>query len=106
MAMDPSKEAELRVEELRAQIARANEAYHVLDAPEIPDADYDQMVRELQKLEEQFPDLRSEDSPTQTVGAPASALFTPVVHSVRMMSLDNAMNMDELEAWGKRMERV
>jgi DNA ligase (NAD+) len=104
--MDPSKEAELRVEELRAQIARANNAYHVLDAPEIPDADYDQMVRELQQLEEQFPDLRTEDSPTQTVGAPASALFTPVVHAVRMTSLDNAMNLEELEAWGKRLERV
>ena len=104
--MDPSKEAELRVEELRAQIARANEAYHVLDAPEIPDAEYDLMVRELQQLEEQFPDLRSEDSPTQTVGAAPSALFTPVVHSTRMTSLDNAMNLEELEAWGKRMERV
>ena len=74
--------------------------------PEIPDADYDQMVRELAALEEQYPDLRTEDSPTQTVGAPASALFTPVVHTVRMMSLDNAMNIEELEAWGKRMERV
>ncbi|HVV37032.1 MAG TPA: NAD-dependent DNA ligase LigA [Acidimicrobiales bacterium] len=106
MAMDPSKEAELRVEELRAQIARANTAYHVLDAPEIPDAEYDLLVRELQQLEEQFPDLRTEDSPTQTIGAPASALFTPVVHSTRMTSLDNAMNLEELEAWGKRLERV
>ena len=106
MASEPSKDAELRVEELRAQIARANNAYHVLDAPEIPDADYDRMVRELQRLEEQFPDLRTEDSPTQTVGAPASALFTPVVHAQRMMSLDNAMNLEELEAWGKRLGRA
>jgi DNA ligase (NAD+) len=103
---EPSQDAADRADALRAQIARANEAYHVLDAPEIPDADYDQMVRELAALEEQYPDLRTEDSPTQTVGAPPSALFTPVVHAVRMMSLDNAMNMEELEAWGKRMERV
>ncbi|MEY2425873.1 MAG: ligase [Actinomycetota bacterium] len=106
MAIEPSEIAANRVEELRAQIARANHAYHVEDAPEIPDADYDQMVRELAALEEQYPDLRTEDSPTQTVGAAPSALFTPVVHTVRMMSLDNAMNMEELEAWGKRMERV
>ena len=103
---EPSKDAADRAEELRAQIARANHAYHVLDAPEIPDADYDLMVRELAALEQQYPDLRSEDSPTQTVGAPASALFTPVVHAVRMMSLDNAMNFEELEAWGKRIERI
>src|SRR5262245_10761529 len=106
MATEPSKDAADRVEELRAQIARANNAYHVLDAPEIPDAEYDLLVRELGQIEEQYPDLRTDDSPTQTIGAPASALFTPVVHSVRMMSLDNAMNLEELEAWGKRMERV
>ncbi len=98
-------EAEARAAELAALIVAANHAYHELDAPEIPDADYDIAVRELAALEEQFPSLRTDTSPTQLVGAPASALFSPVVHSVRMMSLDNAMNIEELVAWGKRMER-
>ncbi|MBA2608210.1 MAG: NAD-dependent DNA ligase LigA [Actinobacteria bacterium] len=99
------KEAVDRAAELTALIVAANHAYHELDAPEIPDADYDLAVRELAQLEEQYPELKSESSPTQTIGFGASTLFTPVVHSVRMMSLDNAMNLDELVAWGKRMER-
>jgi DNA ligase (NAD+) len=101
----PPKQAVERVAELRKLIVAANRAYHELDAPEIPDADYDLAVRELADLEDAYPELRDDASPTQTVGAPVSALFSPVVHSVRMMSLDNAMNLEELEAWGKRLER-
>jgi DNA ligase (NAD+) len=102
----PSADAIERVEELRALIVAANKAYHELDAPEIPDADYDLAVRELHELEAKYPELKTEDSPTQTVGFTPSSLFTPVVHSVRMMSLDNAMNLEELEAWGRRLEKV
>ena len=99
-------EVAARAEELATLIIAANHSYHELDAPEIPDADYDLAVRELIELEAQYPSLKTEQSPTQTVGAPASTLFAPVEHSVRMMSLDNAMNFDELVSWGKRMERL
>ncbi|HZQ87936.1 MAG TPA: NAD-dependent DNA ligase LigA [Acidimicrobiales bacterium] len=95
-----------RAEELRAQIERHNVLYHQQDAPEISDADYDALVRELLALEEEYPDLRTPDSPTQKVGASPSSLFAPVQHRTPMMSLDNAMNFDELVAWGKRLERL
>lgn len=101
----PPKDAVARAEELRALIVAANKAYHELDQPEIPDADYDLAKRELERLEDLYPELHTEDSPTQTVGFAPSTLFTPVVHTVRMMSLDNAMNLEELEAWGRRLVR-
>jgi DNA ligase (NAD+) len=94
-----------RVEQLRAQIRHHNERYHRFDAPEIPDADYDALVRELVGLEERFPDLVTPDSPTRTVGAAPSATFAEVVHRVPMMSLDNAFSEEELQAWGARLER-
>ena len=92
-----------RAEQLRAEIEHHNIRYHQLDDPEISDAEYDALVRELAAIEEQHPELRTATSPTQTVGAPA--LFAPVKHLQRMMSLDNAVSFDELVAWGKRMER-
>ncbi len=101
----PAEETVDRVDELRALIVAANKAYHELDAPEIPDADYDLAVRELHELEAKYPEVRTDDSPTQTVGFTPSSLFTPVVHRARMMSLDNAMNLEELEAWGRRLEK-
>jgi len=94
-----------RVEALRARIRRHDDLYHGQDAPEIPDADYDALVRELQGLEERFPDLVTPDSPTRTVGAAPSATFAPVEHRVPMMSLDNAFSFDALQAWGGRLER-
>jgi len=94
-----------RVEQLRAEIRHHNERYYAHDAPEIPDADYDALVRELAQLEEQFPDLVTPDSPTRTVGAAPSATFAPVVHRVPMMSLDNAFTDEELLAWGGRLTR-
>jgi DNA ligase (NAD+) len=94
-----------RVEELRAQIRRHSHLYHVLDAPEISDADYDQLVRDLEKLEADHPDLVTPDSPTQRVGAPASDLFSPVRHRQRMFSLDNVEASGELDAWEARMVR-
>ncbi|MEZ5234593.1 MAG: NAD-dependent DNA ligase LigA [Acidimicrobiales bacterium] len=97
-----------RIVELRALIAHHNRLYHQLDAPELPDADYDLLVRELAELEATHADAVpvAADSPTRTVGAPASAAFTPVVHRVPMMSLDNAMDGAELQAWGERLVRA
>jgi len=94
-----------RVEQLRAIIRHHNDRYYLEDAPEIPDSDYDSLVRELQQLEQQFPDLITPDSPTQVVSGAASATFAPVLHRVPMMSLDNAFSSDELVAWGGRLAR-
>jgi DNA ligase (NAD+) len=76
-----------------------------LDDPEISDADYDDLVRELRSLEAENPELATDTSPTQQVGAATSATFDPVVHRVPMMSLDNAMNRDELVAWAERVAK-
>src|SRR3954452_11585409 len=94
-----------RAGELRELIDYHNKRYFELDEPEIADADYDALVRELRAIEEAHPELRTPDSPTQRVGGMASALFTPVEHRVPMMSLDNAFSFDELQAWGRRLER-
>lgn len=98
-------QARRRAKELRTEIAHHNQRYHVLDDPEISDAEYDALVRELQTLEQRHPEVRDPDSPTSQVGAPPSTLFSPVVHRTPMMSLDNAFSFEELEAWGRRMER-
>jgi DNA ligase (NAD+) len=98
-------EVEARVAALRAEIAEHNVRYHRDDAPTISDADYDDLVRELRSLEEQFPELVVEGSPTALVGAAPSATFATVVHRVPMMSLDNAFSAEELLAWGARLDR-
>jgi DNA ligase (NAD+) len=99
-------EPAVRAAELRRQIAYHNERYHTLDSPEIADADYDLLVRELLKLEADHPELVAPDSPTMQVGAaPLSATFAPVVHRVPMTSLDNAMDESELAQWGERVSR-
>jgi DNA ligase (NAD+) len=95
----------LRVDELRAQVAHHNERYHTLDDPEISDAEYDELVRELRQLETDHPDLAADDSPTGLVGAAIGATFAPVTHRVPMMSLDNAMDADELTAWAERVAK-
>ena len=94
-----------RADERPQLVAHHDVRYHQLDDPEISDADYDALVRELALIEEYHPELRTADSPTQGVGAAPSVLFAPVEHRTRMMSLDNATSLDELVAWGKRMER-
>ena len=95
----------LRVDELRSQIAHHNERYHTLDDPEISDADYDTLVRELRQIETDHPDLVADDSPTGLIGGAISTAFAPVAHRVPMMSLDNAMDADELRAWADRVVR-
>jgi DNA ligase (NAD+) len=95
-------EAAARVGELRAEIAYHNERYHTLDDPEISDADFDALVRELRALEADHPDLADDTSPTHQVGGAIAATFSPVTHHVPMTSLDNAMDPDELRAWSDR----
>src|SRR5205823_13871 len=79
-----------RAAELRRLVEYHNRRYHELDDPEISDADFDTLVRELRAVEEAHPDLVTPDSPTQRVGAPPSPAFAPVRHRVPMMSLENA----------------
>src|SRR2546427_3191198 len=99
-------DARKRAEELRERINHHSYRYHVLDDPEVSDFDYDQMVRELRELEAEFPELITPDSPTQRVGGAPAELFAPVTHRAAMLSLDNAFSFEELQAWGKRVERV
>ena len=94
--------ARLRVDELRSQIEHHDYRYHVLSEPEVSDAEYDRLVRELTELERRHPQLLTADSPTQRVGGAPSALFAPVQHSSRLLSLDNAFDEPELEAWYTR----
>jgi DNA ligase (NAD+) len=98
-------EAKVRVEELRELINHHSYRYHVLDDPEVSDAEYDDLVRDLQKLEDAFPELITPDSPTQRVGGVPADLFAPVSHRAPMLSLDNAFSFAELEAWAARVER-
>lgn len=103
MARTPSPKK--RIEELRANIRSHNDLYYGQDAPEVSDAEYDLMVRELRDLEAQHPELADADSPSEIVGAAAVTTFDPVVHAVPMTSLDNAMDEDELRAWGDRVAK-
>ncbi len=90
------------VESLREQIRYHNYRYHVLDDPEVPDAEYDRLMRQLQSLEREHPELISEDSPTQRVGDQPIAAFGTVQHRVPMLSLDNAFSPDELRDFHRR----
>lgn len=91
-----------RVRELRAQIEEHNRLYYELDAPTIPDAEYDRLFRELQDLEAANPDLASPDSPTQRVGSAPVAQFRSVAHRVPMLSLNNAFSDEEVVAFDRR----
>jgi DNA ligase (NAD+) len=96
------QEAKLRVEELRSQIAYHDYRYYVLDSPEISDAEYDELMRELRRLEEQHPELITPDSPTQRVSGQPVEAFGIVEHRVPLLSLANAFNEEELRAWYRR----
>ena len=98
-------EARDQHQELSELIEEARWRYFVLDAPTLDDADYDRRMRRLQELEEEFPELRTPDSPTQKVGGTVSTEFTAVAHLRRMESLDNAFSYDELAAWHARLAR-
>ena len=98
----PTKLAE-RYAFLQAELARLEHAYYVLDNPTVPDAEYDRLYRQLQQLEAEHPELVSADSPTQRVGAAPLAKFGQVSHSIPMLSLDNAFDAAEFQAFCKRM---
>jgi DNA ligase (NAD+) len=95
-----------RAADLRARLEEANVRYYVLDAPTITDAAYDAMLRELAQLEAAHPELRTADSPTQRVGAPASEHFAPYEHRVPMLSLANAFDESELRAFDERVRKL
>ena len=94
-----------RHKELAEVIEEHRTRYYLHDAPTVSDAEYDQLMRELEALEEQLPDLRTPDSPTQSVGGYASSTFEAYEHRERLLSLDNAFSFDELDAWYARLGR-
>lgn len=98
-APDDHAAAAARVDELRAEIARHDEAYYVRDAPTIADVEYDALMRELQALETAHPDLLTDDSPTQTVGGRPVDALNSVAHTLPMLSLANSYDRDELLEW-------
>ena len=99
------EEAREQHQQLVEVIEEARWRYYVLDDPTLSDADFDARMRELEQLEERYPELRTPDSPTQKVGGAVSTEFTPVDHLQRMESLDNAFSFAELEAWHARLAR-
>lgn len=103
---DSAENLAARVQALREQLETHNYSYHVLDAPQVPDAEYDRLFRELQSLEADFPELLTADSPTQRVGARPLAAFDDVRHSVPMLSLGNAFEAAEVEAFDRRVREA
>jgi DNA ligase (NAD+) len=103
--MEPDKVKE-RIEKLRAEINHHNYQYYVLDSPEVSDAEYDGLMRELQKLEEEYPRFLTPDSPTQRVGAAPVEAFGVVEHPLPLLSLANAFSRDELAAWYQRVSKL
>lgn len=100
----PSVDAERRIQALRDEINQHNYRYYTLDEPSIPDAEYDRLMRELQALENENPQLITPESPTQRVGAQPLKEFAEVVHEIPMLSLDNAMNAEEFAAFYQRLQ--
>jgi DNA ligase (NAD+) len=104
VTLDPALSA--RADALRRELEKASYEYHVLDRPTISDAEYDKLYRELHNLEEQYPTLRTADSPTQRVGAEPASQLAKHQHLVPMLSLANAFNEEELAAWEERLVRL
>ena len=95
-------DAEQRIEELRSQIRNHDHRYYVKNDPVVSDYEYDSLLKELESLEEQFPDLITPDSPTQRVSGEAVKEFTSVEHKAAMLSLDNTYSFEELGEFHKR----
>ena len=100
------EEAKIQIENLKKKITYHNNKYYNEDAPEISDFDYDLMLRELENLEYEFPQLITEDSPTQNIGGQASKKFSPVEHNVPMESLHDCFSEDELVNFDKRVRET
>jgi len=99
-------EARRRHADLSLEITEADHRYYVLDSPTISDIEYDTNMRELRALEDRYPDLRTPDSPTQTVHGTVATLFTPVEHLERLLSLDNVFTDEDLGGWADRAARL
>jgi DNA ligase (NAD+) len=99
---DPASE----IEKLREELRRQEHLYYVLDQPEVTDAEYDALMRELKAMEEQHPELATPESPTQRVGGKAREGFIKVGHSSPMLSLDNALNEAELRDFDRRVREL
>jgi len=91
-----------RIIELRRSIEHHNHLYYVLDSPEISDGEYDALMRELLLVEDEYPELKTKDSPTQRVGAPPLKEFPPMTHRLPLLSIDNAMDRDEVMSFHQR----
>src|SRR5687768_2549582 len=104
--MSSRTELAARAATLREQIDRANHEYYILDAPTRSDADYDRLLRELQALEREHPELRTPDSPTMRIGAEPQSQLAKHTHLAPMLSLGNAFADDELAEWEDRMVRL
>jgi len=104
--MTDTASARLRVQQLRESINYHNHRYYVLDSPEISDAEYDGLMRELRQLETENPELVTADSPTQRIGAPAVEAFGIVEHPRPLLSLANAFSSYELESWHRRARSI
>ncbi len=104
--MDDINKVKRRIEELREVINHHNYRYYVLDSPEISDAEYDELMRELSQLEAKHPELVTPDSPTQRIGAPPVEAFGVVEHPWPLLSLANAFSYEELAAWHKRINNL
>ena len=103
--MSVPRQARSRAEALRAELERHNRLYYVDDNPEITDAEYDSLFKELQELEEKFHELRTPDSPTQRVGATPAAGFATVAHRQQMLSLQNVTTREELREFDARIRK-
>lgn len=98
-------QAKERIEKLKREILHHDYLYYSMDEPEISDKEYDSLVDELDKLEEEHPELKTGDSPTQRIGAKVLAKFSTARHRVKMLSLDNTYSIEELELWSERVRK-
>ncbi len=106
MAEMSKAKAEKRIEELRTELRRHEHLYYVMDAPAISDQEYDALMNELKRLETEYPELLTADSPTQRVGGKPAEGFQKVRHSRPMLSLDNAYTEEELRDWDRRVREL
>lgn len=104
--MDATAQAKEQIKRLKAQINHHNYRYHVLDSPEVSDAEFDGLMRELRQLEERYPALLTPDSPTQRVGAEPAAAFGVIEHRLPLLSLGNVFSNEELLTWYTRTSRL
>ncbi len=99
-----NEETLTKIKTLREQLNYHSNRYYVMDDPEISDAEYDRLYRELSELEKQFPEFITPDSPTQRVGAAPAKAFNTVAHTLPMLSLDNSLNEEDIRAFDDRIK--